>query len=53
MLYLGHAYKKVNSTFVDNVEDLDIVMPMDNLLECSGNYSITSRIVCGIVIDIK
>ena len=42
MLYLGNAYKKINSTFVDNAEDLDIVMPMYNLLEYSGNYYITS-----------
>ena len=33
---------KINNTFVDNEEDLDIVMPMYNLLECSGNYSMIS-----------
>ena len=33
---------KIVNTFVDNVEDLDIVMPMYNLLEYSGNYSMTS-----------
>ena len=27
---------------IDNVEDLDVVMPMYNLLEYSQNYSITS-----------
>ena len=33
---------KINNTFIDNAEDLDIVMPMYNLLEYSGNYSMTS-----------
>ena len=34
---------KINNTFIDNTEDLDIVMPMYNLLEYNQNYSITSR----------
>ena len=33
---------KINNTFIDTAEDLDIVMPMYNLLEYSDNYSITS-----------
>ena len=33
---------KVNNTFIDNAEDLDIVMPMYNLLEYSDNYFMTS-----------
>ena len=33
---------KINSTLKDNAEDLDIVMPMYNLLEYSDNYSMTS-----------
>ena len=33
---------KINNTFVDNAENLDIVMPMYNLLEYSDNYSMTS-----------
>ena len=33
---------KINSKLIDNTEDLDIVMPMYNLLEYSQNYSITS-----------
>ena len=33
---------KINNTFVDNAKDLDIVMPMYNLLEYSDNYSMTS-----------
>ena len=36
MLHLDHAYQK-SITFIDNVEDLDIVMPMYNLLEYSDN----------------
>ena len=34
---------KINNTFIDNAEDLDIVMPMYNLLEYNDNYSMTSR----------
>ena len=34
---------KINSTLMDNAEDLDIIMPMYNLLEYSQNYSITSE----------
>ena len=30
---------KINNTLVDNAEDLDVVMPMPNLLEYSKNYS--------------
>ena len=33
---------KINSTLRNNIEDLDIVMPMYNLLEYSQNYSTTS-----------
>ena len=33
---------KINNTFVDNPEVLDIVMPMHNLLEYSDNNSMTS-----------
>ena len=33
---------KINNTFVDNAGDLDIVISMYNLLEYSGNYSMTS-----------
>ena len=29
---------KINGTLIDNAEDLDIVMPMYNLLEYSKNY---------------
>ena len=33
----------INSTLTVNAENLDIVMPMYNLLEYSQNYSMTSR----------
>ena len=39
MHHLDHAYQK---SFIDNAEDLDIVMPMYSLLEYSENYSVTS-----------
>ena len=34
---------KINGTDIDNVQDIDIVMPMHNLIEHSNNYSKTSR----------
>ena len=34
---------KINNTQVDNAKDIDIVMPMYNLIEYSDNYSKTSR----------
>ena len=34
---------KINSALIDNAEDLDIAMPMYNLLEYSQNYSMTSE----------
>ena len=36
---------KINNAFIDNAEDLDIVMLMYNLLESSGKYSMTSGIL--------
>ena len=32
----------INNAEIDNVKDIDIVMPMYNLIECSDNYSKTS-----------
>ena len=34
---------KIKSTLADNAEDLDIVIPMYNLLKYSQNYSMTSE----------
>ena len=39
---LRTCISKIKKTFIDNAEDLDIVMPMYNLLEYSDNYSMTS-----------
>ena len=33
---------RINKTDIDNAHDIDIVMPMYNLLEYSDNYSKTS-----------
>ena len=33
---------KINDTFVDNAEDVDIAMPIFYLLEYGDNYSMTS-----------
>ena len=35
---------KINNTFVDNGEDLDIVMSMYNLLDYSDNYFMTGSL---------
>ena len=33
---------RINNTDIDNAQDIDIVMPMYNLIEYSDNYSKTS-----------
>ena len=33
---------KINNTVIDNAEDLDVVMPMYNLIEYSKNYRKTT-----------
>ena len=33
---------KINDTFINNAEDLDVVMPMYNLIEYSKNYRKTT-----------
>ena len=33
---------KINNTFIDKAEDLDAVMPMNNLLKYIDNYIMTS-----------
>ena len=43
MLHLFRScISKINNTFINNAEDLDIVMPINSLLKYSDNYSITS-----------
>ena len=39
---LRWCISKISNTFLDNAVDLDIVMPMCNLLEYSNNYFMTS-----------
>ena len=36
---------KINNIFTDSSEDLDVVMPMYNLLKYNDNYSMTSEIL--------
>ena len=44
-LFRSHISKIIN-TFIENAEDLNLVMPMYNLLEYSGNYSMKSGSLC-------
>ena len=39
---LKSCISKTNNTFIDSLEDLDIVISMHNLLEYSKNYYMTS-----------
>ena len=43
---------KINCVKIDNAEDLDVVMPMYNLLEYSKNYK-KQQEVCGIIIEMN
>ena len=38
-----NCISKINGVKIDNAEDLDIVMPMYNLLEYSKNYRKNNR----------
>ena len=40
-----NCISEINNTQVDNVKDIDIVMPMYNLIEYSDNYAKTSGIL--------
>ena len=40
--FISSYFQKQNGTLIENAEDLDIVMPMYNLLGYSKNYSETS-----------
>ena len=37
----ANCISKINNTQIDNGKDIDIVMPMYNLIEYSNNYSKT------------
>ena len=39
---LTRCISRINNTEIDNAKDIDIVMPMYNLIEYSDNYSKTS-----------
>ena len=43
-----NCISKINNVLIDNAEDLDVVMPMYNLLEYSKNYK-KQQGVCGII----
>ena len=45
-------YFKINRIKIDNAEDLDVVMPMYDLLEYSKNYK-KQQEVCGIIIEMN
>ena len=47
-----NCISKINGAKIDNAEDLDVVMPMYNLLEYSKNYR-TKLVVCGNVTDMN
>ena len=40
---LVSCISKINNTLIDNAEDLDIVMPMYNLIEYNKNYRKTTE----------
>ena len=42
MHHLLTAFQKINGVQINNAEDLDVVMPMYNLLEYSKNYRKTT-----------
>ena len=42
---------KINGTAIDDAEDLDLVMPMYDLLKCCSNYSDTTDSLCFYVKD--
>ena len=41
-----NCISEIKNTQVDNAKDIDIVMPMYNLIEYSNNYSKTSGSLC-------
>ena len=47
-----NCISKINNVLIDNAEDLNIIMPMYNLLEYSKNYS-KQQEVCGIITKIS
>ena len=37
-----NCISEINNTQIDNAKDIDIIMPMYNLIECNDNYSKTT-----------
>ena len=48
-----NCISKINNVLIDNAEDLDVVMPMHNLVENSKNYSKTSGTLWNYTKDIS
>ena len=46
-----NCINEINNTQVDNAKDIDIVMPMYNLIEYSDNYAKTSGSLCQYCLD--
>ena len=44
---------KINREKIDKAEDLDVAMPMYNLLEYRNNYRKNNRVVCGIITEMS
>ena len=44
---------KINCVQIDNADDLDVVMPMYNLLEYSKNYRKKKQATCGIITEMN
>ena len=42
MLLFTNCISKINNVLIDSAEDLDVVMPMYNLIKCSKNYRKTT-----------
>ena len=45
-----NCISKINGVQIDNAEDLDVVMPMYNLLEYSKNYRKTNQVILFLLI---
>ena len=43
---ISSCIREINNTQVENTKDLDVVMPMYNLIEYSNNYPKTSVSLC-------
>ena len=47
-----NCISKINGIKIDNAEDLDVVIPMYNLLEYSKNYK-NQQVVYGIIMEMN